>query len=304
MDASRPRQPALFPAIDGGQSAFARAALTQSALLTPNGHIPPCEALIYSALLATRKPLAARYSTMSKAPSDTSRSFRSEPARTSINLVASASQAAHMRCRGTAGGIVGAVNCFQDITERKRSEEAAQRLAAIIESSDDAIVGKDLDGIITSWNGGAERIFGYLAEEVIGRPITILIPADLQKEEETIIERIRRGQRVEHYETVRQRKDRRLIDVSLSISPVRSAQGEVTGSSKIARDITERKRSEALIVTLAREAEHRTKNILSTVQATVRRSHSDTSDDLKQLIEGRISAAGPPIRTRASPSPL
>ena len=104
------------------------------------------------------------------------------------------------------GNIVGAVNCFQDITERKRSEEAALRLAAIIESSDDAIVSKDLDGIITSWNGGAERIFGYLAEEIIGKPITILIPPDYLKEEETIIERIRRGERVEHYETVRQRK--------------------------------------------------------------------------------------------------
>ena len=119
------------------------------------------------------------------------------------------------------GNIVGAVNCFQDITERKRSEEAALRLAAIIQSSDDAIVGTDLDGIITSWNGGAERIFGYLAEEIVGKPITILIPPDCQKEEEAIIERIRHGQRVEHYETVRQRKNGDLIDVSLTISPVR-----------------------------------------------------------------------------------
>jgi PAS domain S-box-containing protein len=192
--------------------------------------------------------------------------------------------------RDREGNVVGAVNCFQDITERKRSEEIAQRLAAIIETSDDAIVSKDLDGIITSWNGGAERIFGYLAEEVIGKPITILIPPDFAKEEEAIIERIRRGQRVEHYETVRQRKDGRLIDISLSISPVRDAQGNVVGASKIARDITERKRSEAQIVVLAREAEHRTKNILATVLATVRRSHSDTSDGLKQLIEGRIGA--------------
>src|SRR6266403_6187111 len=189
------------------------------------------------------------------------------------------------------GNIVGAVNCFQDITERKRSEEAALRLAAIVESSDDAIVGKDLDGIVTTWNGGAERIFGSLAEEIIGKPITILIPPDRQKEEESIIERIRRGQRVEHYETVRQRKDRGLIDISLSISPVRNAEGKVIGASKIARDITEHKRSQAQIVNLAREAEHRTKNILATVLATVRLSHSDTSDNnLKQLIEGRIDA--------------
>jgi PAS domain S-box-containing protein len=192
--------------------------------------------------------------------------------------------------RDSDGNIVGAVNCFQDITERKLTEEAAQRLAAIVESSDDAIVSKGLDGIITSWNGGAERIFGYLAEEIIGKPITTLIPPNHQKEEEGIIERIRRGQRVEHYETVRQRKHGSLIDVSLTISPVRNAQGKIIGASKIARDITERKRSEAQIVNLAREAEHRTKNILATVQATVRLSHSSTSDDLKKLIEGRINA--------------
>jgi PAS domain S-box-containing protein len=188
------------------------------------------------------------------------------------------------------GYIIGAVNCFQDITERKRNEEAALRLAAIVESSDDAIVSKNLDGIIMSWNAGAERIFGYLAEEIIGKPITTLIPPDYQKEEEGIIERIRRGQRIEHYETVRRRKHGSLIDVSLTISPVRNAQGKIVGASKIVRDITERKRSDAQIVNLAREAEHRTKNILATVLATVRLSHSSTPDDLKKLIEGRINA--------------
>jgi PAS domain S-box-containing protein len=188
------------------------------------------------------------------------------------------------------GNVVGAVNCFQDITERKLGEEAALRLAAIIETTDDAIVSKDLDGTITSWNGGAERIFGYLAEEIIGKPIMILIPPDHQKEEEAILGQIRRGQRVEHYETVRRRKDGSLIDISLTISPVRNAQGKVIGASKIARDVTERKRNEAQIINLAREAEHRTKNILATVLATVRLSRADTSDDLKQLIEGRIDA--------------
>jgi PAS domain S-box-containing protein len=188
------------------------------------------------------------------------------------------------------GNIVGAVNCFQDITQRKRDEEAAQRFAAIVESSDDAIVGKDLDGIITSWNRGAERIFGYLTEEVVGKPITILIPPDCQKEEQAIMQRIRRGQRVESFETVRQCKHGSLIDVALTVSPVRNAKGKIIGASKIARDITERKRTEARIVNLADEAEHRTKNILATVQATVRFSHSDTADDLKKLIEGRINA--------------
>src|SRR5258707_15598261 len=141
--------------------------------------------------------------------------------------------------KDSGGNIVGAVNCFQDITERKLGAEAALRLAAIIASSDDAIISKGLDGTITSWNGGAERIFGYLAEEVIGKPIMILIPPDRQKEEETILGRIGRGQRVEHYETVRQRKDGSLIDISLTISPVSNAQCKVIGASKIARDITE-----------------------------------------------------------------
>src|SRR5580692_7936791 len=121
--------------------------------------------------------------------------------------------------KDSGGNIVGAVNCFQDITARKRNEESALRLAAIIESSDDAIVSKDLDGTIRSWNRGAERIFGYLAEEIIGKPIMILIPADHQEEEEAIMEQIRRGRRVEHYQTVRQRKDGSLIDISLTISP-------------------------------------------------------------------------------------
>jgi len=192
--------------------------------------------------------------------------------------------------KDSAGKIVGAVNCFQDITERRRTEDAALRLAAIIESSDDAIVGKDLDGIVTSWNGGAERIFGYVAAEIIGKSIMVLVPPDYQKEEEAHIERIRRGQRVESFETVRQRKHGSLIDVALTISPVKNAQGKIVGASKIARDITGRKRSEAQIVNLAHEAEHRTKNILTTVQATVRLSHSNTSDGLKRLIEGRINA--------------
>jgi PAS domain S-box-containing protein len=186
------------------------------------------------------------------------------------------------------GNIVGAVNCFQDITARRLAEDTALRLAAIVESSDDAIVGMDLDGIIASWNAGAERIFGYMAEEVIGKPISILIPPDYQKEEEAIIERIRRGQRVEHFETIRQHGS--LIDLSMTVSPVKNSQGKIIGASKIASDITERKRSDAQIVTLAHEAEHRTRNILATVQAAVRLSHSNTADDLKRVIEGRVNA--------------
>jgi len=170
------------------------------------------------------------------------------------------------------------------------SLNATQRIAAIVESSDDAIISKDLNGVITSWNKGAERIFGYVAEEIIGKPVTILMPLDRQDEEPGILERIRRGERIEHYETVRQRKHGSWVDISLTVSPIRDANGKIIGASKIARDITERKRSEEQITILAREAEHRAKNVLATVQATVRLTQSDTSDGLKHAIEGRIQA--------------
>ena len=188
------------------------------------------------------------------------------------------------------GAMIGAVNMLIDLTDRKRNESAMQHMASIVESSDDAIISKDLGGIISSWNIGAERLFGYLAEEAIGKHISILIPPHLLQEEETIIDRVRRGQRIEHYETVRQRKHGSLIDISITVSPIRNAQGKVVGASKIARDISDRKRSEVQIATLAREAEHRTRNILATVQAIVRLSNSDTADDLKKNIAGRIQA--------------
>jgi PAS domain S-box-containing protein len=123
-------------------------------------------------------------------------------------------------------------------------EETRQRLAAIVESSDDAILSKDLNGIIMSWNSGAQRLFGYTTEEVLGKSVTMLIPEDHRDEEPRILERIRRGERVEPYETIRQRKDGSLINISLTVSPIRDACGKVVGASKIARDITERKRSE------------------------------------------------------------
>ena len=130
------------------------------------------------------------------------------------------------------------------------SVNATQRIAAIVDSSDDAIISTDLNGVITTWNKGAERIFGYVAEEIIGKPITILIPLDYQHEEKAIIERIRRGQRIEHYETIRQRKHGSLIEISLTVSPVKNAQGKIIGASKIARDITERKQSLAILCAL------------------------------------------------------
>jgi PAS domain S-box-containing protein len=138
--------------------------------------------------------------------------------------------------------------------ENLRSPELAPYwLSAIIESADDAVISKTLDGIITSWNFGAQRIFGYTAEEVIGKPVTILIPADHADEEPTILARLRAGDRIEHYETVRVRKDGTLIDISLTVSPIRGPDGQIVGASKIARDITEQKQArKALDEALAR----------------------------------------------------
>ena len=174
--------------------------------------------------------------------------------------------------------------------ELRESEQRLRWLASIVESSDDAIVSKNLDGIITSWNRGAERTFGYSAEEAIGQPITIIIPQDRRDEERAILTRIRRGERIDQFETVRQRKHGSLIVVSLTVSPVKNAEGEIVGASKIARDITKQKRSQEQIATLAREAEHRSKNLLSAIQATVHLSQSDTPEGLKHAIEGRIQA--------------
>ncbi|HEX8680659.1 MAG TPA: PAS domain S-box protein, partial [Chthoniobacterales bacterium] len=129
---------------------------------------------------------------------------------------------------------------LRDISERIAGEEAKQRLAAIIESSDDAILSKDLNGTITSWNQGAKRLFGYTAEEVIGQPISILFPPERLDEEPGILERIRRGERIAHYETVRRRKDGSYLDISLTVSPIKDQNGKVVGASKIARDITDR----------------------------------------------------------------
>jgi PAS domain S-box-containing protein len=185
----------------------------------------------------------------------------------------------------------------RDVTERKhieadlrQTEQQLRFLASIVQFSDDAIVSKNLDGIITSWNEGAERIFGYTAEEAVGRPITIIIPQDRQDEERTILTRIRRGERTEHFETVRQHKRGSLIWVSLTISPVKNAEGKIVGASKIARDITEQKRTSDQIATLAREAEHRSKNLLANVQAMVNLSQADAVADLKKAIGGRIHA--------------
>jgi PAS domain S-box-containing protein len=139
--------------------------------------------------------------------------------------------------------VIGASKIARDISARNETAEISRRLAAIVESSDDAIISKNLDGIIQSWNAAAERLFGYTAEEAVGQPVLMLIPEGRRNEEPAILERLRRGERVDHYETVRRRKDGTLIDVSLTVSPIADASGKVIGASKIARDITLQKRA-------------------------------------------------------------
>jgi PAS domain S-box-containing protein len=150
------------------------------------------------------------------------------------------------------GAIVGVVNFFHDINERKQAERTTGLLAAIVGCSDDAIISKNLDAVITSWNKSAERLFGYTAEEAIGQSIMLIVPADRQHEEAMILERLRRGERVDHFETVRVRKDGTALDVSLTISPLKDAAGHVVGASKVARDVTERKRVERAVAEQAR----------------------------------------------------
>jgi PAS domain S-box-containing protein len=177
---------------------------------------------------------------------------------------------------------------------RHEAGEAIKRLAAIVESSDDAIVTTDLNGIVTSWNDGAERIYGYSADEMTGRSITMLIPADRHNEEVDILARIRGGERVHHYETVRQGKDGGLTDVSLTVSPLKDAAGRVVGASKIARDISDRKQSQARQELLTREIHHRTRNLFAVVLAVVSRSFAGkhSVEDAKVAVVNRLSSLG------------
>ncbi len=186
-----------------------------------------------------------------------------------------------------------------DFVERCRADEllrerdrASRQLAAIVESSDDAIVSKDLSGTISSWNAGAERLFGYSAEEAIGNPITTIIPSDRQHEEPYILDRIGRGEGIDHYETIRRRKDGTLVDVSLTVSPVKDGQGRIIGASKIARDISERRRAESQRDLLIAELSHRVKNTLATVISIARQSFRNVTslDEARASFEKRLQA--------------
>jgi PAS domain S-box-containing protein len=183
-------------------------------------------------------------------------------------------------------------------------EDVAERLVAIVQSSDDAIISKDLNGIITSWNAGATHIFGYSAEETIGQPVTILIPADHLDEEPGILERIRRGDRIEHYETVRKRKDGERIHISLTVSPIKNRHGTIVGASKIARDISRqkqielqlreelerRRKAEETSELLLQEIQHRVKNTLGTVIAVAAQTFKTAPQAERKTFEARIRA--------------
>ena len=151
------------------------------------------------------------------------------------------------------GRSIGLSGIARDITERKRAEEAVSRHSAIVESSEDAIISKGLDGVITGWNAGAQRIFGYTEQEAVGKPITILVPPELRDEENKILEKLRTGERVEHFETIRLAKIGERVHVSLSISPIKDSSGRITGISKIARDITERKQKDEALSSMTRK---------------------------------------------------
>jgi PAS domain S-box-containing protein len=190
------------------------------------------------------------------------------------------------------GRLVGAVNMLVDLEALRQAENANRHYAAIVESSSDAIVSKDLNGIITSWNEGARRLFGYTAEEAISKPVTFLMPIDRHDEEPAILQRIRRGERIEHYETIRQRKDGSLVDISLTVSPIKDRRGKIVGASKIARDITERRRALEQRELLLREMNHRVKNLFAIASSVVSLSArtARTPKELATSVSERLAA--------------
>jgi PAS domain S-box-containing protein len=187
--------------------------------------------------------------------------------------------------------IDGVVITFIDITERMRQEDARAKLAAIVESSQDAIISEDLDGKIDSWNRAAEQLYGYTAEEVVGQSITILYPPDRLEEASELLARIRHGDRIDRLETVRRCKDGSFVEISLTVSPIKNAEGRSIGASKIARDITERKQAEALRALLADELNHRVKNTLATVQSIAAQTLKGIADiESRQTLDARLVA--------------
>lgn len=184
----------------------------------------------------------------------------------------------------------GTTSMLIDTEDYERAALRAQLLAAIVASSDDAIVSKDLNGVIQSWNAGAERLFGYAPDEAVGKSITIIIPSDRLDEETTILSRIRAGERIDHFDTVRQRKNGTMVHVSLSVSPVVDTTGRIVGASKIARDITERRRAHEQQELLLREMNHRIKNSLAIVQAIASQTLRSVKNEERDAFMGRLQS--------------
>ncbi len=194
-------------------------------------------------------------------------------------------------------GVVTALNAAVDlllfeIDFRSQAQLGLGQLSSLVETSEDAIITKDLNGIITSWNKGAERVFGYEADEVIGKSISLLVPEDRPNEEPSILERLRKGQRIKHYETVRRRKDGELIDISLSVSPLADATGKIVGASKIARDVTARRKAQEVQSLLLGEMRHRINNLFAITNSLVTLSAraSKTPMDMETAIKERLAA--------------
>lgn len=194
--------------------------------------------------------------------------------------------------RDSSGRIIGAINLLMDVSAHRHADLEAARLAAIVESSDDAIVSKTLKGEIKTWNSGAARIFGYSAQEMVGQHISKIIPPELQQEEVDILAKLSRGERIEHYETVRVARSGRRVHVSLTVSPLRDKLGNIVGASKVARDVTQRKNTEHLQRLLFDELNHRVKNTLATVQAIASQSlvHAKSPKTFVSGFSGRIHA--------------
>ncbi|HVT54979.1 MAG TPA: PAS domain S-box protein, partial [Xanthobacteraceae bacterium] len=243
-------------------------------LFTPDGERLPHDRCPMALTLKSGEPV--RGEAIAERPDGTRRHFQAYP----------------HPLRDESGRMTGAINLLADVTNHYQNEVALTRIAAIVSSSDDAIISMTLSGRITTWNKSATRIFGYEEAEMIGEPIYRLLPPERHDEERTILWKLARGEHIDHFETVRVAKDGRHVDVSLTISPLHDKNGKIIGASKVARDITEKKRSEELHRLMVRELNHRVKNTLAVVQSiatqTLRKAASP--EEFAESFLGRLQA--------------